>query len=110
MLDRYVGPIVAPYWWSFVWAGGLLTGAIIIVGSRFTTPYPDEKLKGLCWVTTDQRDCLARVVYEPDCPLVRQRDSQLLDDKKQTVPDWRLWSVVSLVVGVSLTLLFWLVF
>ncbi len=70
------------------WAGGLLTGAIIIVGSRFTTPYSQDKLKGLCWGTVEE---------EPE-------------ETPRLLLDWRLWSVVSLVVGVSLTLLFWLVF
>jgi Na+/proline symporter len=90
LLDRFVGPAVAPHWWSFVWAGwagGLITGAIIVVGSRFTTPYPDDKLKGLCWGITGE---------EPE-------------EAPRLLLDWRLWSVVSLVLGVSLTLLFWLV-
>jgi SSS family solute:Na+ symporter len=89
VLDRFVGPSVIPYWWSFVWAGwlgGLLTGAVIICGSYFTKPYSQEKLRGLCWGT-----------YE---------------EKQSKVPrllDWRLWSIVSVIIGVSLTLIFWLV-
>lgn len=91
VLDRYIGPVVTPHWWSFVWAGwagGILTAVIIVVGSQFTTPYPDEKLKGLCWGTVEREQ----------------------EEKPGLIFDWRLWSVVSLVVGVSLTLLFWLVF
>ncbi len=89
ILDRYVGPVIIPYWWSFVWAGwigGLVTGAIIVFGSCFTKPYSQEKLKGLCWGTFEKQE--------------------------ETVPlllDWRLWSVVSVAIGVSLTLIFWLV-
>jgi len=89
VLDRFVGPRVIPYWWSFVWAGwigGLLTGAIIVIGSQFTKPYSQEKLKGLCWGTTEEE--------ESEVP-------RLLD--------WRIWSVVSVIIGVSLTLIFWLV-
>jgi len=89
ILDRFVGPAIIPYWWSFVWAGwlgGLITGAIIVFGSFFTKPYSQDKLRGLCWGT--------------------------IEDRQEAVPlllDWRLWSVVSVVVGVSLTLIFWLV-
>jgi SSS family solute:Na+ symporter len=89
VMDRFVGPVVTPYWWSFVWAGwigGLATGVIIIIGSYFTKPYSQEKLKGLCWGTTEEK--------ESETP-------RLLD--------WRIWSIVSIVVGVSLTLIFWLV-
>jgi len=89
VLDRFVGPHVIPYWWSFVWAGwigGLVTGVIIIVGSYFTEPYSHDKLKGLCWGTTEEE--------ESEIP-------RLLD--------WRIWSVVSVIIGVSLTLIFWLV-
>ena len=89
VMDRFVGPVVTPYWWSFVWAGwigGLATGAIIIVGSHFTKPYSQEKLKGLCWGTTEEKE---------------SQTPRLLD--------WRIWSIVSIVIGVSLTLIFWLV-
>jgi solute:Na+ symporter, SSS family len=90
VLDRFVGPAVTPYWWSFVWAGwigGLVTGAIIIVGSHLTKPYSQDKLRGLCWGTSEEKPAAA---------------PRLLD--------WRLWSIVSVIVGVSLTLTFWLVF
>lgn len=90
VMDRFVGPAVTPYWWSFVWAGwigGLVTAAIIVVGSHFTEPYSQEKLKGLCWGTTEEK--------ESEVP-------RLLD--------WRVWSIVSAIIGVSLTLIFWLVF
>ena len=89
VLDRFVGPVVMPYWWSFVWAGwagGVLTAAIIICGSRFTKPYSQEKLKGLCWRTIEEKEETTKLLI-----------------------DWRLWSIVSLIVGVSLTLIFWLV-
>jgi SSS family solute:Na+ symporter len=89
VMDRFVGPRWIPYWWSFVWGGwigGLVTGAIIVVGSQFTKPYSAEKLKGLCWGTTHEEEVAA---------------SRLLD--------WRLWSIVSIVIGISLTLIFWLV-
>lgn len=91
LLHIWVGPRYVPYWWSFVWAGwagGILTAVIIVVGSSFTTPYPDDKLEGLCWATVEREQ----------------------EEKPGLFFDWRLWSVVSLVVGVSLTLLFWLVF
>ena len=90
VLDRLIGPRYIPYWWSFVWAGwagGLLTGAITIGGSYFTEPYPEEKLKGLCWGTIEEKE----------------------EEKPQLIMDWRLWSVVALVIGISLTLIFWLV-
>jgi SSS family solute:Na+ symporter len=90
VLDRFVGPVVTPYWWSFVWAGwagGILTALVIVFGSRFTKPYPDEKLKGLCWSS--------------------KSDEQ--EEKVGVLMDWRLWSVVSLIVGIALTLIFWLV-
>jgi SSS family solute:Na+ symporter len=90
VLDRFIGPRVTPYWWSFVWAGwigGLVTGVIIIVGSHFTEPYSYDKLKGLCWGTSEEKQAQA---------------PRLLD--------WRVWSIVSIVIGVSLTLIFWLVF
>jgi solute:Na+ symporter, SSS family len=89
VMDRFVGPHYIPYWWSFVWGGwigGLVTGAIIVVGSQFTKPYSAEKLKGLCWGTTHEEEVTT---------------SRLLD--------WRLWSIVSIVIGISLTLFFWLV-
>ncbi|UCF17280.1 MAG: hypothetical protein JSW59_07420, partial [Phycisphaerales bacterium] len=91
VLDTYVGPKLTPHWWSFVWAGwagGILTAAIIVIGSRFTTPYPDDKLEGLCWASAE----------------AKQEEAPAL------LLDWRCWSVVSLAVGVVLTLLFWLVF
>ena len=90
VLDRFVGPVVIPYWWSFVWAGwagGVLTAAIIICGSRFTKPYSQEKLKGLCWRTIEEKE----------------------EVTAWSLLDWRLWSVVSIAVGVLLTLIFWLV-
>jgi len=90
VLDRFVGPEVTPYWWSFVWAGwagGILTALVIVLGSRFTKPYPDEKLKGLCWSS--------------------KSDEQ--EEKVGVLMDWRFWSVVSLIVGIALTLIFWLV-
>jgi len=90
VLDRYIGPHVTPYWWSFVWAGwagGILTAVITIGGSFFTKPYPQEKLKGLCWATLEKTQ----------------------EEKPKMIMDWRLWSIVSLVVGVLLTLTFWLV-
>ncbi|MCX5637435.1 MAG: hypothetical protein NTX52_07050 [Planctomycetota bacterium] len=89
VLDRFVGPVLTPYWWSFVWAswaGGILTALVTIFGSYFTKPYPAEKLRGLCWRTEEEE----------------QQKSTLL-------MDWRFWSVVSLVVGIALTLIFWLV-
>jgi len=90
VLDRFVGPALVPYWWSFVWAGwagGVLTAAIIICGSRFTKPYSQEKLKGLCWRTIEEKE----------------------EVTAWSLLDWRLWSVVSIAVGVLLTLIFWLV-
>ena len=90
VLDRFVGPALVPYWWSFVWAGwvgGILTAAIIICGSRFTKPYSQEKLKGLCWRTIEEKE----------------------EVTAWSLLDWRLWSVVSIAVGVLLTLIFWLV-
>lgn len=87
LVNTFVGPHLD--WWSFVWAGwagGLITGVIIIVGSLFTKPYSQEKLKGLCWGTQEK------------IPL----------EKTGIWMDWRLWSVVSLVIGISLTLYFWL--
>jgi SSS family solute:Na+ symporter len=89
VLDRFVGPVLTPYWWSFVWAswaGGILTALVTIFGSYFTKPYPAEKLRGLCWRTEEEE----------------QQKSTLL-------MDWRFWSIVSLVVGIALTLIFWLV-
>jgi SSS family solute:Na+ symporter len=91
VLDRFIGPVLTPYWWSFVWAGwagGILTAVIIIGGSCFTKPYSQEKLKGLCWGTIEEE---------------KEKEEPKL------ITDWRLWSVVSLVVGISLTLIFWLV-
>jgi len=90
VLDRFVGPAVTPFWWSFVWAGwagGILTAAIIIGGSHFTKPYSKEKLKGLCWGTIEKKE----------------------EEGPSIIMDWRLWSIVSLVVGILLTLTFWLV-
>jgi SSS family solute:Na+ symporter len=90
ILDRFIGPVLSPYWWSFVWAGwagGILTAVIIIGGSYFTKPYPPEKLKGLCWGTIEEEE----------------------KEKPTLAMDWRLWSVVSLVIGILLTLTFWLV-
>jgi len=90
ILDRFIGPVLTPYWWSFVWAGwagGMLTAAIIIGGSYFTKPYPPEKLKGLCWGTIEEEK----------------------KEKPTLAMDWRLWSIVSLVIGILLTLTFWLV-
>ncbi|MHC4488309.1 MAG: sodium:solute symporter family transporter, partial [Planctomycetota bacterium] len=90
ILDNLIGPKFIPYWWSFVWAGwagGILTAAIIIGGSFFTKPYSQEKLKGLCWGTIEETE----------------------EGKPKLIMDWRLWSVVAMVVGVSLTLTFWLV-
>ncbi len=90
VLDRFVGPALVPYWWSFVWAGwagGVLTAAIIIFGSRFTKPYSQEKLRGLCWRTIEEKE----------------------EVTAWSLLDWRLWSVVSIAVGVLLTLIFWLV-
>jgi len=90
ILDRFIGPVLTPYWWSFVWAGwagGILTAAIIIGGSFFTKPYSQEKLKGLCWGTIEEKE----------------------EGKPRLLMDWRLWSIVSLVVGILLTLTFWLV-
>lgn len=90
VLDRFVGPNVIPYWWSFVWAGwagGVLTAVIIIFGSRFTKPYSQAKLKGLCWRTIEEKQ----------------------ETKPPVLLDWRFWSVVSIAVGVLLTLIFWLV-
>ena len=90
ILDTVIGPRFIPYWWSFVWAGwagGILTAVITIVGSHFTTPYAEEKLKGLCWGTIEEKE----------------------EEKTKLIMDWRLWSVVALVIGISLTLIFWLV-
>jgi SSS family solute:Na+ symporter len=90
ILDRFIGPVVTPYWWSFVWAGwvgGILTAVITVGGSHFTKPYPKEKLKGLCWGTIEEKK----------------------EERPKPLMDWRLWSVVSLIVGISLTLIFWLV-
>lgn len=90
ILDTLIGPRFIPYWWSFVWAGwagGILTAVITIVGSHFTTPYSEEKLKGLCWGTIEEKE----------------------EEKPKLIMDWRLWSVVALVIGISLTLIFWLV-
>jgi len=90
ILDRFIGPVLTPYWWSFVWAGwagGILTAAIIIGGSYLTKPYSKEKLKGLCWGTIEEKE----------------------EGKPRMVMDWRLWSIVSLAVGILLTLTFWLV-
>ena len=90
ILDRFIGPDLTPYWWSFVWAGwagGIITAVIIILGSYFTKPYSDEKLKGLCWRTAEEEE----------------------EEKPRLAMDWRLWSILSLVVGISLTLIFWLV-
>jgi SSS family solute:Na+ symporter len=90
VLDRFVGPVVIPYWWSFVWAGwvgGILTAAIIICGSRFTKPYSEDKLRGLCWRTIEEKE----------------------EVTAWSLLDWRFWSVVSIAVGVLLTLIFWLV-
>jgi SSS family solute:Na+ symporter len=90
ILDMLIGPRFIPYWWSFVWAGwagGILTAVITVGGSHFTEPYPEEKLKGLCWGTIEERE----------------------GDKPKLIMDWRLWSVVALVIGISLTLIFWLV-
>jgi SSS family solute:Na+ symporter len=90
ILDRFIGPEITPYWWSFVWAGwagGLLTATITIGGSHFTKPYEEEKLKGLCWGTIEER----------------------VEEKTRLMMDWRLWSIVALIIGVSLTLIFWLV-
>jgi SSS family solute:Na+ symporter len=90
ILDTFIGPVLTPYWWSFVWAGwagGILTAVIIVGGSQFTQPYANEKLKGLCWGTMEEKE----------------------EGKPSLRMDWRLWSIVSLVVGISLTLIFWLV-
>lgn len=90
ILDTFIGPVLTPHWWSFVWAGwagGILTAAIIVGGSQLTQPYANEKLKGLCWGTVEEKE----------------------EGKPSLGMDWRLWSIVSLVVGVSLTLIFWLV-
>jgi len=90
ILDRFIGPVLTPYWWSFVWAGwagGILTAAIIIGGSYLTKPYSKEKLKGLCWGTIEEKE----------------------EGKPRLLMDWRLWSIVSLAVGILLTLTFWLV-
>ena len=90
ILDTFIGPALVPYWWSFVWAGwagGILTAVITIGGSFFTKPYSQEKLKGLCWGTIEETE----------------------EEKPKMIMDWRLWSIVSLVVGVLLTLTFWLV-
>jgi SSS family solute:Na+ symporter len=90
VLDRFVGPVLTPYWWSFVWAswaGGIITALITVCGSQFTKPYPNEKLKGLCWGTIEKSE----------------------QEKPALLMDWRLWSIVSLVVGIALTLIFWLV-
>jgi len=90
VLDRFIGPVLTPYWWSFVWAswaGGILTALITIAGSYLTKPYPEEKLRGLCWQALEEKG---------------QQKSTLL-------MDWRFWSIVSLVMGISLTLIFWLV-
>jgi len=90
ILDMLIGPKFIPYWWSFVWAGwagGILTAIITIGGSHFTKPYAEEKLKGLCWGTIEERE----------------------KEKPKLIMDWRLWSVVALVIGISLTLIFWLV-
>jgi SSS family solute:Na+ symporter len=90
VLDRFIGPELIPYWWSFVWAswaGGVITALITVFGSYFTKPYPNEKLKGLCWGTLEKSE----------------------QEKPTLAMDWRLWSVVSLVVGIALTLIFWLV-
>jgi len=90
VLDTFIGPVLTPYWWSFVWAGwagGILTVAIIVGGSQLTQPYANEKLKGLCWGTMEEKE----------------------EGKPSLRMDWRLWSAVSLVVGISLTLIFWLV-
>lgn len=90
VLDRFIGPELIPYWWSFVWAswaGGVITALITVFGSYFTKPYSNEKLKGLCWGTLEKSE----------------------QEKPTLAMDWRLWSVVSLVVGIALTLIFWLV-
>ena len=90
ILDRLIGPRYIEYWWSYVWAGwmgGLLTGVITIGGSHFTKPYAEEKLKGLCWGTIEEKE----------------------EEKPKLIMDWRLWSIVALVIGISLTLIFWLV-
>ncbi|MFQ6034381.1 MAG: hypothetical protein ACE5NM_00850, partial [Sedimentisphaerales bacterium] len=90
VLDRFVGPALSPYWWSFVWAGwagGILTAAIIVGGSQFTKSYSKEKLNGLCWATLEEKE--------------KARPSIIMD--------WRLWSIVSVAVGTILTLTFWLV-
>lgn len=89
VLDRLIGPRLIPYWWSFVWAGwagGILTAVITVFGSCFTKPYSEEKLKGLCWDTKEEKE-----------------------EKVAMLMDWRFWSIVSLVIGISLTLIFWLV-
>jgi SSS family solute:Na+ symporter len=91
VLDRFIGPNLTPYWWSFVWAGwagGIITAIITIGGSYFTEPYAEEKLKGLCWGTIEEE----------------KEEEQL-----KLIMDWRLWSVVALLIGISLTLIFWLV-
>ena len=90
ILDRFIGPNLTPYWWSFVWAGwagGILTAVITIGGSHFTEPYSEEKLKGLCWGTIEETE----------------------EEKPKLIMDWRLWSIVALIIGISLTLIFWLV-
>jgi len=90
ILDRLIGPELIEYWWSYVWAGwsgGILTAVITIGGSHFTKPYAEEKLKGLCWGTIEEKE----------------------EEKPKLIMDWRLWSVVALVIGITLTLIFWLV-
>jgi SSS family solute:Na+ symporter len=90
-MDTFLGPILFPYWWSFVWAGwigAIFTVLITIIGSNFTKPYSKEKIKGLCYGT-----------------LEKEREVE----KVGIFDNWKFWCAVSLSVGIALTLIFWLV-